>query len=142
MSIKPVGKTRTSREAVEQDLLRARQRTSRESAVLVAVEFTSDRFRPSSVAQQARAAAAIMGQGPVVNDHLDQTAEIPQTLAESPVDLDFDASLAEFQELARSAGATIAAVLIQRRWWAAESSMRSSLRLPQPVRALCFSTTI
>ncbi len=115
MSIKPVGKTRTSREAVEQDLLRARQRTSRESAVLVAVEFTSDRFRPSSVAQQARAAAAIMGQGPVVNDHLDQTAEIPQTLAESPVDLDFDASLAEFQELARSAGATIAAVLIQRR---------------------------
>lgn len=30
-------------------------------------------------------------------------------------DIDFDASLAEFQELARSAGATIAAVLIQRR---------------------------
>ena len=114
MLIKSVGKTRTNREAVEQDLLRARQRTSRESAVLVAVEFTSDRFRPSSVAQQARAAAAISGQPSLVIDH-DDLHEVPQTTAEPPVDIDFDASLAEFQELARSAGATIAAVLIQRR---------------------------
>jgi GTP-binding protein HflX len=30
-------------------------------------------------------------------------------------DLDFDASLAEFEELARSAGAEIAATLVQRR---------------------------
>ena len=108
MSIRPVAKSRTSREAVEQDLLRARQRTSRESAVLVAVEFTSDRFRPSSVAQQARAAASIPAPGP---DTLDE----PEATPEPPVDIDFDASLAEFQELARSAGATIAAVLIQRR---------------------------
>jgi GTP-binding protein HflX len=115
VSIKPAGKSRTSREAVEQDLLRARQRTSRESAVLVAVEFTSDRFRPSSVAQQARAAAVVSGQGSIDIDSLNQDAGIPQTLAKPPVDLDFDASLAEFQELARSAGATIAAVLIQRR---------------------------
>jgi GTP-binding protein HflX len=112
---KPVSKARTNREAVERDLLRSRQGTSRESAVLVAVEFTSDRFRPSSVAQQARAAAAISERDASSEDPVDGFAEIPPTAAEPPVDLDFDASLAEFQELARSAGATIAAVLIQRR---------------------------
>jgi len=110
--IKPVSKAKANREAVERDLLRSRQGTSRESAVLVAVEFTSDRFRPSSVAQQARAAAAI-------SEHdaspADDPSEAAPPTAEPPVDIDFDASLAEFQELARSAGATIAAVLIQRR---------------------------
>ncbi len=115
MPIKPVSKARTNREAVERDLLRSRQRTSRESAVLVAVEFTSDRFRPSSVAQQARAAAAISERDPASANHLAELTEIAPSVAEPPVDLDFDASLAEFQELARSAGATIAAVLIQRR---------------------------
>ena len=115
MHIKPVSKARTNREAVERDLLRSRQRTSRESAVLVAVEFTSDRFRPSSVAQQARAAAAISERDTSSANHLDEVPETPPPAAEPPVDLDFDASLAEFQELARSAGATIAAVLIQRR---------------------------
>ncbi len=104
-----------NREAVERDLLRSRQGTSRESAVLVAVEFTSDRFRPSSVAQQARAAAAISERDPASANHLDELADIAPPVAEPPIDLDFDASLAEFQELARSAGATIAAVLIQRR---------------------------
>ena len=115
MHIKPVSKARANREAVERNLLRSRQRTSRESAVLVAVEFTSDRFRPSSVAQQARAAAAISERDPSSANHLDDVPETPTPAAEPPVDLDFDASLAEFQELARSAGATIAAVLIQRR---------------------------
>ncbi len=112
MPIKPVSKPRANREAVERDLLRSRQRTSRESAVLVAVEFTSDRFRPSSVAQQARAAAAISGASSSDDNELPST---PSPGSEPAVDLDFDASLAEFQELARSAGATIAAVLIQRR---------------------------
>ncbi len=115
MPIKPVFKARTNRESVERDLLRSRQRTSRESAVLVAVEFTSDRFRPSNVAQQARAAAAISERDTSSAEHFDELHEIPPRAAEPPVDLDFDASLAEFQELARSAGATIAAVLIQRR---------------------------
>jgi GTP-binding protein HflX len=115
VSIKPVSKARASREAVERDLLRARQRTSRESAVLVAVEFTSDRFRPSSVALQARAAAAISERNDVAPDDLDELSATPPPPADPPADLDFDASLAEFQELARSAGATIAAVLIQRR---------------------------
>jgi GTP-binding protein HflX len=112
---KPVSKAKANREAVERNLLRARQGTSRESAVLVAVEFTSDRFRPSSVAQQARAAAAISDHDSPTPNHLDHLSETPKTAPEPPVDLDFDASLAEFQELARSAGATIAAVLIQRR---------------------------
>ena len=115
MSIKPAGKIRASRETVDQDLLRSRQRTSRESAVLVAVEFTSDRFRPSSVAQQARAAASISPVSSLSDLLGDEPSEIPKTPPEPPADIDFDASLAEFQELARSAGATIAAVLIQRR---------------------------
>jgi GTP-binding protein HflX len=90
-------------------LLRSRQRSSGELAVLVVVEFTSDRFQPSSVAQQARAAAAITAQDPL------QPMVVPPSVVKPVADLDFDASLAEFQELARSAGATIAAVLLQRR---------------------------
>ena len=115
MPIKSASKARANREAVERDLLRSRQGTSRESAVLVAVEFTSDRFRPSSVAQQARAAAAISERDASSAGHFDELPEVATHAAEPPIDLDFDASLAEFQELARSAGATIAAVLIQRR---------------------------
>ena len=80
--------------------------------MLVAVEFTSDRFRPSSAAQQSRSAAAISARGPT-GDVLELDAAA--TVETPPADIDFDASLAEFQELARSAGATIAAVLLQRR---------------------------
>ncbi len=126
----PASKVQASREAIERNLLRSRQRASRESAVLVAVEFTSDRFRPSLAAQQARQAAAILERGAWTGEEekpdrcdssLDRSVESAQPLASrrlaarSASDLDFDASLAEFQELARSAGATIAAVLIQRR---------------------------
>ena len=64
------------------------------------------------MAQQARAAAAVTARGPV-GDDLEALDEVAK--AEPAVDIDFDASLAEFQELARSAGATIAAVLVQRR---------------------------
>jgi len=100
--------------ARERQLLRERQEATRERAVLVAVEFTSGKHRLSTVAQQARSAAAVTeraaGEGiDVDTDVAALAAKIP------PVDVDFDASLAEFQELARSAGATIAAVLIQRR---------------------------
>ena len=81
----------------------------------MAVEFTSDRFRPTSAAQQARAAAAVSQRDAIPDDPLAEVSEALPAITEPPVDLDFDASLAEFQELARSAGATIAAVLIQRR---------------------------
>ncbi len=97
----------------EEALLRSRQRSSGELAVLVVVEFTSDRFQPSSVAQQARAAAAITA-ADIAHNPL-HPLDVPPSVVKPVADLDFDASLAEFQELARSAGATIAAVLLQRR---------------------------
>jgi GTP-binding protein HflX len=105
-------------------LLRSRQRNLGEQAVLVVVEFTSERFQPSGVAKQARQAAAITAGALSVDEHpLDAALAdapradfpVPRAVVQPAADLDFDASLAEFQELARSAGATIAAVLIQRR---------------------------
>ena len=93
----------------EQALLQTRRRASGERAVLVAAEFTGLRPQPTPAALQARRSAAI------------SLAEEPAfpTSGTSPAgahsDIDFDASLAEFQELARSAGADIAALLIQRR---------------------------
>jgi GTP-binding protein HflX len=81
--------------------------SARERAVLVAVDFTSGRPGISPAARQARAAAAVdraaRGEAPT---------EAPEPL---PRDLEFDLSLAEFQELARSAEAEIAAVLVQHR---------------------------
>ncbi len=95
----------------ELSLLRARQAANREIAVLVAVEFTSDRHKLSPVAQQAKAAAAVSARKVHVDDDGHPIVQAPEPVR----DIDFDASLAEFQELARSAGAQIAAVLIQRR---------------------------
>jgi len=117
VSLKPTSqRSHRDHAAFEEALLHSRQRASGERAVLVVVEFTSDRFRPSPVAQQARAAAAITARGADVDDPdaVDRTAVLHPKSAHTP-DLDFDASLAEFQELARSAGATIAAVILQRR---------------------------
>jgi GTP-binding protein HflX len=70
--------------------------------VLVAVEFTGDRRKLTSAARLAKQSAAVL-------------AGIDDVLTESVPDLDFEASLAEFEELARSAGAEITATLIQRR---------------------------
>ena len=82
-----------------------------ERAVLVAVEFTGERRKLTAAARLARTAAAVsagnaLGEGS--NEH--SSAETKQA-----ADLDFDASLAEFEELARSAGAEVAATLVQRR---------------------------
>jgi len=101
--------------AREEALLQSRQRASGERAVLVVVEFTSARFRPSPVAQQARAAAISARNAADEDLQAADVASILTPKATQAVDLDFDASLAEFQELARSAGATIAAVILQRR---------------------------
>jgi GTP-binding protein HflX len=72
--------------------------------VLVAVEFTGRRRSLTAAAKLARNAAAI-------------TAESNDGGEDVPAggDLDFDASLAEFEDLARSAGAEVAATLVQRR---------------------------
>jgi GTP-binding protein HflX len=78
-----------------------------ERAVLVAVEFTGERRKLTSAARMARGAAAV-----AAGSALEEGApREPQRTT----DLDFEASLEEFQELARSAGAEVAATLIQRR---------------------------
>jgi GTP-binding protein HflX len=81
-----------------------------ERAILVAVEFTGARRKLTSAARLARKAAAVSAADGDVEDSENAVAE-PSPIA----DLDFDASLAEFEELARSAGAEVAATLIQRR---------------------------
>lgn len=82
-----------------------------ERAVLVAVEFTGARRKLTSAARLARRAAAVSAQSGNGNDEADAA---PASTG-NDADLDFDASLAEFEELARSAGAEVAATLVQRR---------------------------
>ncbi len=81
-----------------------------ERAVLVAVEFTGERRRLTAAARLARNAAAVSS-GTALEPKGEPLSGEPKRV----VDLDFDASLAEFEELARSAGAEVAATLIQRR---------------------------
>ncbi len=95
--------------AQEAALLARELRTSQthqELAVIVVVEFTGERRNRkqlTAAARLARTAAAVTAgekDGP------------PSGAATA---LDFDASRAEFEDLARSAGATIAATVVQRR---------------------------
>jgi GTP-binding protein HflX len=73
-----------------------------ELAVLVAMEFTQRLRRLTVAAKLARDAAALgSDESPSANN--------------GGGDLDFEAGLAEFEELARGAGATIVATLVQRR---------------------------
>ena len=75
-----------------------------ERAVLVAVEFTGERKRLTGAARLAKQSAAVLARA---EDAVDRAAHAP--------DLDFEASLAEFEELARSAGAEVVTTVIQRR---------------------------
>jgi GTPase len=77
--------------------------------VLVAVEFTGNRKRLTTAASQARRAAAVLAAA--TNEADGEIANVQN----EPKDLDFEASLSEFEELARSAGAEIVATVIQRR---------------------------
>jgi GTP-binding protein HflX len=77
----------------------------REQAVLVAVEFTARKRGLTAAAKLARDAASIAAAA--------ENTDSSDAVAEG--DLDFEASLAEFEELARSAGAEVAATLVQRR---------------------------
>ena len=81
----------------------AKSLPQKELAVLVAVEFTEGRRKLSPAAKLAKAAALVLRD----EEEAEPTAPVS--------DLDFDASLAEFEELARSAGAEIAATIVQRR---------------------------
>jgi GTPase len=88
-----------------------RARSQDERAVLVAVEFTGERRKLTSAARMARGAATVAA-GSALDDNW---AEDPRSQPERNAGLDWDSSLAEFEELARSAGAEVAATLIQRR---------------------------
>jgi len=81
-----------------------------ESAVLVAVEFTGQRRKLTAAAKLAKKSAAVLARG---DDPLDDL--LPVDAAVVAPDLDFEASLAEFEELARSAGAEVVATILQRR---------------------------
>ncbi|WP_263368674.1 GTPase HflX [Edaphobacter bradus] len=80
-------------------------RSRAERAALVAVEFTGERRKLTSAATLARKAAQVLAEA---------GSEAPDPVPHS-ADLDFEASVAEFEELARSAGAEIAATLVQHR---------------------------
>ncbi|MEO6909724.1 MAG: GTPase HflX [Edaphobacter sp.] len=82
-----------------------------ERAVLVAVDFTGERRKLTSAVRLARKAAAVSAAGAGSDDSGEGVGKESAPIA----DLDFDASLAEFAELVRSAGAEVAATLIQRR---------------------------
>ena len=92
------------------DARQGRAASGVERAVLVAVEFTGQRRRLTSAARLARSAAAVS-----IENELSADDGEAQPSVGAADDLDFDASLAEFQELARSAGAQVAATLVQRR---------------------------
>ncbi len=113
-------------EAQDEALLARELRTSQtqqELAVIVVVEFAGEvrrRKQFSAAARLARTAAAIMA----------GEDDLPSRAAST---LDFDASRAEFEELARSAGATIAATLVQRRQMPDPSSLVGEGKLDEIV---------
>ena len=92
----------------------ARAAPRAERAVLVAVEFTGERRKLGSAARLARKAATLDNLDAIFLDE-DSSGLTAAPAVPSEGDLDFDASLAEFEELARSAGAEVTATIIQRR---------------------------
>ena len=116
-------------EAQDAALLAGELRTSetqRELAVIVVVEFTGElrrRKQINAAARLARSAAAI-------------TAAEEETSGDAASTLDFDATRAEFEELARSAGATIAATLVQRRQKPDPSSLVGQGKLDEIVEVV------
>jgi GTP-binding protein HflX len=111
-------------EAQDAALLARELRTSQtqqELAVIVVVEFTGElrrRKQLTTAARLARTAAAVVAGEEELSGHAAST-------------LDFDASRAEFEELARSAGATIAATLVQRRQRPESSSVSYGSSIPR-----------
>jgi GTPase len=92
---------------LESARLVVRRSSHAERAVLIAVEFTGERRKLTAAARLARTAAAVSAGTVLEETGAGDAARV--------ADLDFEASLAEFEELARSAGAEVAATLIQRR---------------------------
>ncbi len=100
--------------------------TQQETAVLVVVEFTGElrkRKQSFAAARVARSAAAL-------------TAGEEELTGTTAFTLDFEASRSEFEELARSAGATVAAILVQRRQKPDPSSLVGQGKLDEIVGAV------
>ncbi len=100
--------------------------TQQELAVLVVVEFTGElrkRKQLTAAARLARTAAAVTAGDEYFPEPAGST-------------LDFDATRAEFEELARSAGATIAATLVQRRQKPDPSSLVGQGKLDEIVEVV------
>ncbi len=100
--------------------------TQHELAVIVVVEFTGElrtRKQLTGVARLARSAAAVIAGEEALSDNAVSTD-------------DFDSSRAEFEELARSAGATIAATLVQRRQRPDPSSLVGQGKLDEIVEVV------
>jgi GTP-binding protein HflX len=116
-------------EAQDAALLARELRTSQtqqELAVIVVVEFTGElrkRKQLTAAARLARTAAAVVA----------GEEDLPVHTAST---LDFDASRAEFEELARSAGAAIAATLVQRRQKPDPSSLVGQGKLDEIVEVV------
>lgn len=116
-------------EAQDAALLARELRTSQtqqELAVIVVVEFTGElrkRKQLTAAARLARTAAAVTA----------GEEDLPEQATST---LDFDASRAEFEELARSAGATIAATLVQRRQKPDPSSLVGQGKLDEIVEVV------
>ena len=123
-------------EAQDAALLARELRTSqtqREVAVLVVVEFTGDlrsRKQITSAARLARTAAAVVAAGMVGDE------DVP---ASGDSTLDLEAGRAEFEELARSAGATVATTLVQRRQKPDPSTLVGQGKLEEIVAAVASS---
>jgi GTP-binding protein HflX len=92
--------------------------------VLVAVEFTGERRRLTGAARLAKSSAAMVDRSRTRELAASTVGILDQVLGEAEpaveaepaaAGFDFEASLAEFDELARSAGAEVAATLVQRR---------------------------
>ena len=116
-------------EAQDAALLARELRTSQtqqELAVIVVVEFTGEfrkRKQVTGAARLARTAAAVMAGEEDLRD-------------DAVSNLDFDARRAEFEELVRSAGATIAATLVQRRQKPDPSSLVGQGKLDEIVEVV------
>ncbi len=83
--------------------------------MLVAVEFTGERRKPGSAARLAKRSAAVLAAS-AASAALDREDDVAGDVVKGPVaDLDFSASLAEFEELTRSAGAEVVATVLQHR---------------------------
>jgi GTP-binding protein HflX len=112
-SVKPIKRSLVEAQQAAAAAAQERQQPGRsflERAVLVAVEFTGERRKLTTAARMARKAAAVSAASPEPN-----LSDAPEATPAQIADLDFEASLAEFEELARSAGAEVSATLVQHR---------------------------